>query len=225
MLIEVEGLLLGYRPDPSLHTRRWSICSQAGHRTCVIDFDIGLRNMDLHLGCERRVIFDFVNVIQVGLICYSNIRRRDILRPHVSPAIDISRISKVADARSNVNNRRRQELNDLEAGGCRCRAFELKFICVGSKGLSSSECHFHGSSLPRATSLKHLQDQCTLNQALIQDRRNPALSLLAASQTKDKDALTQEGVTKVIRELQKSFKYIVCDSPAGIESGEFVALG
>lgn len=38
---------------------------QAGHRTCVIDFDIGLRNMDLHLGCERRVIFDFVNVIQV----------------------------------------------------------------------------------------------------------------------------------------------------------------
>ncbi|CAB1119509.1 unnamed protein product [Ectocarpus sp. CCAP 1310/34] len=99
----------------------------AGHRTCVIDFDIGLRNMDLHLGCERRVIFDFVNVIQ---------------------------------------------------------------------------------------------EQCTLNQALIQDRRNPGLSLLAASQTKDKEALTQEGVTRVIRELQKSFDYVVCDSPAGIESGE-----
>ncbi|CAN0308438.1 unnamed protein product, partial [Ectocarpus sp. 8 AP-2014] len=101
--------------------------AQAGHRTCVIDFDIGLRNMDLHLGCERRVIFDFVNVIQ---------------------------------------------------------------------------------------------EQCTLNQALIQDRRNPGLSLLAASQTKDKEALTQEGVTRVIRELQKSFDYVVCDSPAGIESGE-----
>ncbi|CAN0380754.1 unnamed protein product, partial [Ectocarpus sp. 12 AP-2014] len=100
--------------------------AQAGHRTCVIDFDIGLRNMDLHLGCERRVIFDFVNVIQ---------------------------------------------------------------------------------------------EQCTLNQALIQDRRNPGLSLLAASQTKDKEALTQEGVTRVIRELQKSFDYVVCDSPAGIESG------
>lgn len=64
------------------------------------------------------------------------------------------------------------------------------------------------------------QEQCTLNQALIQDRRNPGLSLLAASQTKDKEALTQEGVTRVIRELQKSFDYVVCDSPAGIESGE-----
>lgn len=46
------------------------------------------------------------------------------------------------------------------------------------------------------------------------------LSLLAASQTKDKDALTQEGVTRVIRELQKSFAYVICDSPAGIESGD-----
>lgn len=46
---------------------------QAGHRTCVIDFDIGLRNMDLHLGCERRVIFDFVNVIQVRCACYAAI--------------------------------------------------------------------------------------------------------------------------------------------------------
>ncbi|CAM9449587.1 unnamed protein product [Scytosiphon promiscuus] len=64
-----------------------------------------------------------------------------------------------------------------------------------------------------------IQEQCTLNQALIQDRRNPGLSLLAASQTKDKEALTQEGVTRVIRELQKSFDYVVCDSPAGIESG------
>lgn len=59
-----------------------------------------------------------------------------------------------------------------------------------------------------------------MNQALIQDRRNPDLSLLAASQTKDKEALTKEGVTRVIRELQKSFDYVVCDSPAGIESGE-----
>lgn len=63
------------------------------------------------------------------------------------------------------------------------------------------------------------QKQCTLNQALIQDRRNPSLSLLAASQTKDKEALTEEGVTRVIQELQQNFAYIVCDSPAGIESG------
>ena len=63
-----------------------------------------------------------------------------------------------------------------------------------------------------------------MNQALIQDRRNPKLSLLAASQTKDKEALTKEGVTRVIRELQESFEYVICDSPAGIESGEFPAL-
>ncbi|CAB1119511.1 unnamed protein product [Ectocarpus sp. CCAP 1310/34] len=62
---------------------------------------------------------------------------------------------------------------------------------------------------------------CTLNQALIQDGRNPGLSLLAASQTKDKEALTQDGVTRVIRELQKSVDFVVCDSPAaGIESGQ-----
>nr|AKB90681.1 mitochondrial MinD [Pharyngomonas kirbyi] len=35
-----------------------------GYKTCAIDFDIGLRNLDLHLGCERRVVYDFVNVIQ-----------------------------------------------------------------------------------------------------------------------------------------------------------------
>ncbi|CAB1108432.1 unnamed protein product [Ectocarpus sp. CCAP 1310/34] len=62
-------------------------------------------------------------------------------------------------------------------------------------------------------------EQCTLNQALTQDGQNPGLSLLAASQTKNKEALTQDGVTRVIRELQKSFDFVVCDSPAGIESG------
>ncbi|CAM9114092.1 unnamed protein product [Chrysoparadoxa australica] len=97
-----------------------------GHKTCVIDFDIGLRNLDIHLGCERRVIFDFVNVIQ---------------------------------------------------------------------------------------------EECTLGQALIQDRRNPNLYLLAASQTKDKEALSAEGVSRVIKELQESFHFVVADSPAGIESG------
>lgn len=53
--------------------------NQAGHRTCVIDFDIGLRNLDLHLGCERRVIFDFVNVIQVTCppYCYKVIKLKD----------------------------------------------------------------------------------------------------------------------------------------------------
>lgn len=102
-----------------------------GHRTAVIDFDIGLRNLDLVMGCERRVIYDFVNVIN-------------------------------GDA--------------------------------------------------------------NISQALIKDKRNENLFILPASQTRDKDALTKEGVEKVLNELKKDFDYIVCDSPAGIEKGALMAL-
>ena len=102
-----------------------------GNKTVVIDFDVGLRNLDLIMGCERRVVYDFVNVI---------------------------------------------------------------------KGES------------------------TLNQALIKDKRVEGLYILPASQTRDKDALTREGVEKVINELAKDFDFIVCDSPAGIEQGALMAL-
>ncbi len=102
-----------------------------GFKTVVIDFDIGLRNLDLIMGCERRVVYDFVNVIS-------------------------------GDA--------------------------------------------------------------TLHQALIKDKNCDNLYILAASQTKDKDALTEEGVAKVLQDLAKDFDYIVCDSPAGIEKGAFMAL-
>lgn len=106
--------------------------AQAGHKTVVIDFDVGLRNLDLIMGVERRVVFDFVNVIQ---------------------------------------------------------------------------------------------GEATLNQALIQDKRIENLSILAASQTKDKDALSEEGVETVIQALSDmGFDYIVCDSPAGIERGATMAL-
>lgn len=108
--------------------------AQKGFKTVVIDFDVGLRNLDLILGCERRVVYDFVQVIQ-------------------------------GDA--------------------------------------------------------------SLNQALIQDKHvtNGKLFILAASQTKDKDALVKEGVRKVINELkQMGFEYIICDSPAGIEQGALMAL-
>lgn len=98
----------------------------------MIDFDIGLRNLDLIMGCERRVVYDFVNVIQ-------------------------------GDA--------------------------------------------------------------TLNQALIKDKRTENLFILPASQTRDKDALTREGVEKVLNELgEMDFDFIICDSPAGIESGALMAL-
>lgn len=103
-----------------------------GHKTAVIDFDIGLRNLDLIMNCERRVVYDFVNVINA---------------------------------------------------------------------------------------------EATLNQALIKDKRCDNLFILPASQTRDKEALTKEGVQKVLDELtSQDFEYIICDSPAGIEHGAFMAL-
>lgn len=103
-----------------------------GKKTVVIDFDIGLRNLDLIMGCERRVVYDFVNVIN---------------------------------------------------------------------------------------------GEATLNQALIKDKRVENLFILPASQTRDKDALTREGVEAVINKLQEmNFDYIICDSPAGIEQGALMAL-
>ena len=104
----------------------------AGKKTAVIDFDIGLRNLDLIMGCERRVVYDFVNVIN---------------------------------------------------------------------------------------------GEATLNQALIKDKRVGNLFILPASQTRDKDALTKEGVRRVLDELiEMNFDFIICDSPAGIEAGALMAL-
>jgi septum site-determining protein MinD len=105
--------------------------AQSGDRVAVIDFDIGLRNLDLVLGAERRVVFDLVNVIQ---------------------------------------------------------------------GVAK------------------------LPQALIRDRRLENLYLLPASQTRDKDALTEAGVADVIAELRTTFDWIICDSPAGIERGATLAM-
>jgi septum site-determining protein MinD len=102
-----------------------------GYKTAVIDFDIGLRNLDLIMGCERRVVYDFVNVIR---------------------------------------------------------------------------------------------GEANLNQALIRDKHTKELFILPASQTRDKDALTLEGVGTVLDELGQTFDYIVCDSPAGIERGAQLAM-
>ena len=104
----------------------------AGHKTAVIDFDVGLRNLDLIMGCERRVVYDLINVI-------------------------------------------------------------------------------HG--------------EANLNQALIKDKHCENLFVLPASQTRDKDALSEEGVEKVLKDLEHmGFDYIVCDSPAGIETGALLAM-
>jgi septum site-determining protein MinD len=104
----------------------------AGHKTAVIDFDVGLRNLDLIMGCERRVVYDLINVI-------------------------------------------------------------------------------HG--------------EANLHQALIKDKQCDNLFVLAASQTRDKEALSKEGVERVLKDLDgMGFEYIVCDSPAGIETGALLAM-
>jgi len=70
-----------------------------------------------------------------------------------------------------------------------------------------------------------IQGEANLNQALIKDKQCENLYVLAASQTRDKEALTQDGVEKVLRDLEKmDFEYIVCDSPAGIETGALMAM-
>ena len=102
-----------------------------GYKTVVIDFDIGLRNLDLIMGCERRVVYDFVNVIN---------------------------------------------------------------------------------------------QEASLKQAIIRDKTYDNLHILPASQTRDKDSFTIEGVDQVIKELKDNFDYIICDSPAGIEKGAIMAL-
>ncbi len=103
-----------------------------GHKTAVIDFDVGLRNLDLIMGCERRVVYDLINVIQ---------------------------------------------------------------------------------------------GEANLHQALIRDKQCDNLYVLAASQTRDKEALSKEGVEKVLKDLaDMDFEYIVCDSPAGIETGALMAM-
>jgi len=105
--------------------------AKRGFKTVVIDFDVGLRNLDMIMGCERRVVFDFINVIQ-------------------------------GDAK--------------------------------------------------------------LKQALIKDKRLETLHILPTSQTRDKDALTKEGVLQILDELRSEFDYIICDSPAGIERGAQLAM-
>ena len=102
-----------------------------GHKTVIVDFDVGLRNLDLIMGCERRVVYDFINVVN---------------------------------------------------------------------------------------------GEANLQQALIKDKRLENLYVLAASQTRDKDALTQEGVEKVLMQLKEDFEFVVCDSPAGIEKGAHLAM-
>jgi septum site-determining protein MinD len=105
--------------------------ARSGQTVALVDFDVGLRNLDLVMGAERRVVFDLINVIQGA---------------------------------------------------------------------------------------------AKLQQALIRDKRLDTLWLLPASQTRDKDALTANGVARVIGEMRQKFDWVICDSPAGIERGATLAM-
>jgi septum site-determining protein MinD len=105
--------------------------ARGGYNVVVVDFDVGLRNLDLVMGAERRVVFDLINV---------------------------------------------------------------------------------------------MQGKVTLTQALVRDKRLETLYLLPASQTRDKDALTEDGVARVIADLREVFDWVICDSPAGIERGATLAM-
>lgn len=102
-----------------------------GNKTVIVDFDVGLRNLDMIMGCERRVVFDFINVIN---------------------------------------------------------------------------------------------GEAKLHQALIKDKRLDQLAILPTSQTRDKEALTKDGVERVLQQMSEEFDYVICDSPAGIEHGAYMAM-
>ncbi len=69
-----------------------------------------------------------------------------------------------------------------------------------------------------------IEGTATLDQALVTSRTSPLLKLLPASQIKDKSSLTEEGVSTIVQALATRFKWVICDSPAGIESGARLAM-
>ena len=64
-----------------------------------------------------------------------------------------------------------------------------------------------------------VEGRCKLKQALVKDKKNPNLCLLAAAQTRDKSAVTEEQLKDICEELKKDFDFILVDCPAGIEQG------
>jgi len=100
--------------------------AKMGRRVVLVDTDIGLRNLDLVMGVEKRIVFDLVEVVE---------------------------------------------------------------------------------------------GRCQLRQALIRDKRFDSLKILAAAQTRDKTAVSEEQMDKLMGEVAKTSDYVIIDCPAGIEHG------
>src|SRR2546425_3979366 len=64
-----------------------------------------------------------------------------------------------------------------------------------------------------------VEGRARLRQALIKDKRLPALQMIPAAQTRDKSAVSTAQMTKLANDLRKDFDFILIDSPAGIEAG------
>ena len=69
-----------------------------------------------------------------------------------------------------------------------------------------------------------LEGKATVGQALARAKQVDGLWILAASSIRDKTALTEDGVRRVIDELSSRFRWVICDSPAGIEVGAEMAM-
>lgn len=64
-----------------------------------------------------------------------------------------------------------------------------------------------------------VEERCKLQQALVRDKKNPNLVLLAAAQTRDKSALNAEQMAEICEKLKEEFDFVLVDCPAGIEQG------
>ena len=69
-----------------------------------------------------------------------------------------------------------------------------------------------------------VEERCKLKQALVKDKKNPKLCLLAAAQTRDKSAVTAEQLKKITDKLKKDYDFVLVDCPAGIEQGFQTAI-
>ncbi|GBF86904.1 hypothetical protein AsFPU3_3981 [Aphanothece sacrum FPU3] len=69
------------------------------------------------------------------------------------------------------------------------------------------------------TAIDVLEGTCTIEKALVRDKRQPNLVLLPAAQNRTKEAISPEQMKELVSQLEKQFDYILIDCPAGIEMG------
>ncbi|NJL40377.1 MAG: septum site-determining protein MinD [Leptolyngbyaceae cyanobacterium SM1_4_3] len=69
------------------------------------------------------------------------------------------------------------------------------------------------------TAVEVLAGECRLDQALVKDKRQPNLALLPAAQNRTKDAVNPDQMKQLVNSLTDTYRYVLVDSPAGIEMG------